>query len=382
MAKNKNLKRKPTQFKEKKTQNAEPVAESDSEHEEKVSKYKISMHKRACIQTILLFPQEFELSGVNNEAESSDEEQDKYASDDDSELSFESDDEGNYKPNANKKHQADENGDESDEEIDDDDIEDIDDEELDGEEEEEEEIDDDDIEDIDDEEGEEVDDEDESDDENNVSAEESDDDDDDVAEDVQAKSKKPSGTAIPKTKTKEKKETGALPSTSNTKNANKSTNKKPNEPNAAEKFKNELNKSAPKQSKSTEFDEYEKDTDDEEDIRNTVGNIPMQWYDEYKHIGYDWDAKKIIKPEKGDQLDDFLKRMEDPNFWRTVRDPQTGQEVILSDADIELIKRINSRQIPDAGFNEYAVSGFYLYISINFFSPNFLLQTNFLICLC
>lgn len=27
------------------------------------------------------------------------------------------------------------------------------------------------------------------------------------------------------------------------------------------------------------------DTSDEEDIRNTVGNIPMNWYDEYKHLG-------------------------------------------------------------------------------------------------
>lgn len=34
------------------------------------------------------------------------------------------------------------------------------------------------------------------------------------------------------------------------------------------------------------FDEYaEHDTSDEEDIRNTVGNIPMNWYDDYKHLG-------------------------------------------------------------------------------------------------
>lgn len=105
-----------------------------------------------------------------------------------------------------------------------------------------------------------------------------------------------------------------------------------------------------------EDDEYNNDTSDEEDIRNTVGNIPMHWYDEYKHIGYDWDAKKIIKGPKGDQLDDFLKRMEDPNFWRTVKDAQTGQDIIISEADIELIKRINSQKIPDAAYNDYAVS--------------------------
>ncbi|CAG9814956.1 unnamed protein product [Phaedon cochleariae] len=102
------------------------------------------------------------------------------------------------------------------------------------------------------------------------------------------------------------------------------------------------------------FHEYDHDTSDEEDIRNTVGNVPMNWYDEYKHLGYDWDGNQIIKPETGDQLDAFLKKMEDPDFWRTVKDPQTGQNVVLSDQDIELIKRIKAQKIPDVTFDEYA----------------------------
>lgn len=101
-------------------------------------------------------------------------------------------------------------------------------------------------------------------------------------------------------------------------------------------------------------DEYENDSSDEEDIRNTVGNIPMNWYDEYKHLGYDWDGKKILKPEMGDQLDEFLKKMEDPDFWRTVKDPQTGQDVVLSEEDLNLIKRIQGQRIPDEQFDEYA----------------------------
>uniref|UniRef100_A0A7G3AYA7 Ribosome biogenesis protein BOP1 homolog n=1 Tax=Lutzomyia longipalpis TaxID=7200 RepID=A0A7G3AYA7_LUTLO len=103
-----------------------------------------------------------------------------------------------------------------------------------------------------------------------------------------------------------------------------------------------------------QVDEYQEDTSDEEDIRNTVGNIPMHWYDEYKHIGYNWDAEKIGKPIKGDQLDDFLKRMEDPDFWKTVKDPQTGQNIILSDEDIDLIKKIAQQRIPDGEFDEFA----------------------------
>lgn len=106
--------------------------------------------------------------------------------------------------------------------------------------------------------------------------------------------------------------------------------------------------------KSDEYAEY--DTSDEEDIRNTVGNIPMNWYDEYKHLGYDWDGKPISKPESGDHLDNFLKRMDDPDFWRTVKDPQTGQDVVLSEEDIQVIQRLKTGKIPDVSFNEYAVS--------------------------
>lgn len=76
--------------------------------------------------------------------------------------------------------------------------------------------------------------------------------------------------------------------------------------------------------------------------------------------GYDWDGNQILKPETGDQLDNFLKRMEDPDFWRTVKDPQTGQDVVLSDEDVQLIRRIKAQKIPDVSFDEYAVSNYRL----------------------
>lgn len=140
------------------------------------------------------------------------------------------------------------------------------------------------------------------------------------------------------------------------KNKNKENNK--NSP----KVKSEENKMTTKpeteiKTSSSTVNEYESgDTSDEEDIRNTIGNVPLRWYNDTDHVGYDWEGKKIIKPEKGDQLDNFLKRMEDPDFWRTVKDYQTGQNVILSEADIQLITRIQKQRIPDAQFDEYAVS--------------------------
>lgn len=53
-----------------------------------------------------------------------------------------------------------------------------------------------------------------------------------------------------------------------------------------------------------------------QDIRNTVGNIPMEWYKDFPHIGYDLDGRKIFKPIRNkDELDDFLDKMENPDYW-------------------------------------------------------------------
>ncbi|KAM7344809.1 ribosome biogenesis protein BOP1 homolog [Cochliomyia hominivorax] len=245
-----------------------------------------------------------------------------YYSDDSDDLEFESDDEGNFKSIKSNGKQQEENSDKSDEDG------------VSDEEKDEEEIDEADIEDIsneDDDEG---------------GEEEYDDGSDETTEDDLNDIKKSNNDDETEEVLSIKAKTKGI--------RNKSED-------ALEKFNSKLMKEhklkGSKKSLKTvsrTYEEYENsDTSDEEDIRNTVGNIPMHWYDEYKHIGYDWDAKKIIKPPKGDQIDDFLRKIEDPNFWRTVRDPQTGQEVVLTDADIELIKRINSARVPNPEHNEY-----------------------------
>lgn len=127
----------------------------------------------------------------------------------------------------------------------------------------------------------------------------------------------------------------------------------------AQAHKNDTSNKTKTKNMSDGEDEYEYDSSDEEDTYNTVGNVPMKWYDDYDHLGYDWEGKKISKPQKGDELDNFLKRMEDPDFWRTIKDPQTGQNIILSEADIDLIVRIQKQKIPDVQFDEYAVSYIY-----------------------
>ncbi|KAK5855563.1 hypothetical protein PBY51_005657 [Eleginops maclovinus] len=101
-------------------------------------------------------------------------------------------------------------------------------------------------------------------------------------------------------------------------------------------------------------DEYRQDSSDEEDIRNTVGNIPMDWYKDFPHIGYNLDGKKIFKPIRNkDELDDFLDKMDNPDYWRTVHDKQTGSDIILSDDQVALVNRLQRGQFGDVHFNEY-----------------------------
>ncbi|XP_065520989.1 ribosome biogenesis protein BOP1 isoform X2 [Lathamus discolor] len=92
----------------------------------------------------------------------------------------------------------------------------------------------------------------------------------------------------------------------------------------------------------------------ETDIRNTVGNIPMEWYQDFPHIGYDLEGKKIYKPIRNkDELDLFLDKMENPDYWRTVQDKMTGADVKLTDEQIALVQRLQKGHFGDVHFNPY-----------------------------
>eukprot|EP01135_Chromosphaera_perkinsii_P004685 Nk52_evm34s293 gene=Nk52_evmTU34s293 len=98
------------------------------------------------------------------------------------------------------------------------------------------------------------------------------------------------------------------------------------------------------------------DSEDEVHVRNTVGRIPLEWYDDYDHIGYNLEGEKIMKPESGDQLDEFLKKMDDPNYWKTFKNESTGEDVVLGDEELQLIQRIQGGQFPNSQYDPYEKS--------------------------
>jgi hypothetical protein len=53
---------------------------------------------------------------------------------------------------------------------------------------------------------------------------------------------------------------------------------------------------------------------DDEAPRNTIGNVPLEWYKDSEHIGYDLTGKKIIKKGGKDGIDRFLASQDDPHY--------------------------------------------------------------------
>ncbi|KAJ0407831.1 hypothetical protein P43SY_008292 [Pythium insidiosum] len=94
-------------------------------------------------------------------------------------------------------------------------------------------------------------------------------------------------------------------------------------------------------------------SDDEENI-NTIGNVPLRWYDDYDHIGYDVSGKKIMRSNAaGDGIDNAIAAKDDPNYDRTVYDAYNDRKIVISDRDLELIRRIQAGAFAHPEFEAY-----------------------------
>ncbi|KAJ1658794.1 Ribosome biogenesis protein erb1 [Dispira simplex] len=98
--------------------------------------------------------------------------------------------------------------------------------------------------------------------------------------------------------------------------------------------------------------DYDSDTSTEENT-NTVGNIPMEWYEDYPHIGYDLDGKRIMKPATQDELDKLLANMDNPDSMITIPDKLAQEDVKLTDKELDIIHRLEKSMFPDSDYNPY-----------------------------
>jgi len=105
---------------------------------------------------------------------------------------------------------------------------------------------------------------------------------------------------------------------------------------------------------------YESDDSDFFQPKNTIGNIPIEVYDEMPHIGYDINGKRIMRPVKGQggqsAIDKLLESIDLPAGWTGLVDKDTGGSLNLSTEELELIKKVEMAargEVMDEGENEY-----------------------------
>ncbi|KAJ0972940.1 hypothetical protein J5N97_020899 [Dioscorea zingiberensis] len=95
-------------------------------------------------------------------------------------------------------------------------------------------------------------------------------------------------------------------------------------------------------------------SEDEVAPRNTVGDVPLEWYKDEEHIGYDISGRKIKKQTRKNRIDSFLAGVDDSKSWRKIYDKYNDEEVELTKEEIGIIRRILKGKTPHAEVDPYA----------------------------
>ncbi|XP_065856243.1 ribosome biogenesis protein BOP1 homolog isoform X2 [Euphorbia lathyris] len=110
------------------------------------------------------------------------------------------------------------------------------------------------------------------------------------------------------------------------------------------------------QSGGSESDQAAEESDSSEDEvahRNTVGNVPLKWYEDEKHIGYDIKGKKVAKKVMEDKIASFLESADDSGNWRKFRDEYNQEMVELTKEEIKVIRNLVKGTAPHLDFDPY-----------------------------
>lgn len=91
----------------------------------------------------------------------------------------------------------------------------------------------------------------------------------------------------------------------------------------------------------TEADGFTDTSDEELLVRR--GDVPAEWYVNEQHLGYSAQGQRVGKPASKSAVDELIAAEENPDFWKTVYDELNNTTITLSDAQIELLRRIKDR---------------------------------------
>lgn len=97
----------------------------------------------------------------------------------------------------------------------------------------------------------------------------------------------------------------------------------------------------------------ESDSSEDEGVLNRVGDIPLEWYDDEDHYGYDVEGKKLLKGKKS-ALEQLLDQTDDPNAMRTIVDAlHGGEKKVISNSDLQMIFNLQRNRSLNPGYEMY-----------------------------
>ena len=98
-------------------------------------------------------------------------------------------------------------------------------------------------------------------------------------------------------------------------------------------------------------DDLSSDDEDADGTGNRIGRVPLHWYEDYDHIGYDAHGGKVVKQGGGaggggDMLDEAIRQSDNVASGKfVVHDALNARDVELTPRQIELIRRIQSGEL-------------------------------------
>ena len=96
-----------------------------------------------------------------------------------------------------------------------------------------------------------------------------------------------------------------------------------------------------------------------QEVRNMVGNIPLEWYDDQPHLGYDLDGRSITKPARRDEVSHTPSPAANEGVWSVGGVPgEDGGSVLLEDGEGEVDRERGSadRAADEAGTETTAIT--------------------------
>jgi ribosome biogenesis protein ERB1 len=110
--------------------------------------------------------------------------------------------------------------------------------------------------------------------------------------------------------------------------------------------KSESTSSDPKAAAFVHTDDFSSDDDDEEGMGNRIGRVPLHWYEEYEHVGYNVHGDKVAKSASvadGDRIEQALSLQDNMAQGKfIVHDALNDRNVELSERQLELIRRVQA----------------------------------------